>query len=176
MHNKPQNVDFFSPSTLSCMSASPSAWQPIGTSCHVRPSVSWVTNMSHSLGRAWRTCPLASQTTVEPLEWTVGEVSGLWLNWFWILAKHIFHMFILLFFSSSHGVKKKKSKIFLRRGIVASFQEWPLCLSGSCCNECCPTFRAPSPFKYSKVFIHLPLSSRDCKAIDVAEPIEWQCC
>lgn len=127
MHNKPQNVDF-SPSTLSCMSASPSAWQPIGTSCHVRPSVSWVTNMSRSLGRAWRTCPPASQATVEPLEWTVGEVSGLWLNWFWILAKHIFHMFILLFFSSSHGVKKKNPKSslgedFLFRSDHCAYQE-----------------------------------------------------
>lgn len=37
---------FFSPSTLSWLSVSPSAWLSIGTSCHVRPPVSWVTNVS----------------------------------------------------------------------------------------------------------------------------------
>lgn len=114
--------------------------------------------------------PIASQNTVEPLEWTAGEGSGLWYHW--ISAKCIFLVFIPLLFFPVIG--EKTWKIFLRLGIVVPFQDWPLCLSRSCCNECCPTFRKPLPFKSPRIFIHLPSSSRDCQVVDVAEPIEWQ--
>lgn len=122
--------------------------------------------------------PTSHQTAVEPLEWTVGEGSGLWLMWYhWIFAKYILLSFLKYIFPDYlfQSQEKKNSKFFPRRGVVAPFQDWPLCLLGSCCNECCPTFTKPSPFRSSKIFIHLPLSSRDCQAVDVAEPIEWQC-
>lgn len=71
----------------------------------------------------------------------MGEGPDLSLIWHWIFPKDILHMLKLLsqIFCPMSG-KKKKSRISLRRGIAVPVQEWPVCLSGSRCNEYCPTF------------------------------------
>lgn len=116
--NKPQQVDFFSSSTLSGLSIRPSACQPVRTSCHARQSVSWVTNIPHGLGQAGSTWPLATPEHRGAIGTgggrRCGSVTHLTLNF----CKRSLQTSYLQLFVPVLKKKKKKSKIFLRRGIV----------------------------------------------------------